>query len=310
MESWGPGDFGADTIVPLREGPENLKSLHLRAHLCLNAINVRPRTRIRFAAWHFKSGRHLDRSSDRNCNFQDKVRMHRDSFLACLDLSRRCAKIRAGRLEEKQPTSKVIHGRRASLLTQKQDLKDLIATCAGWDTMIRDLLIIPNRKDMCRMFCTDLSSEVQRLRTELLKLQHTILELDLQENEVGVLEEVVRFVDEQLVEEPSFNGILVDRKVLARPRIRFWYRSRVKKHCLTFEDAARRFRAARGCVQRFRARLAMDSGCLDVRDQEILDRVLLGRGSTCRRRPTDLQGAPEELDGHGCCVKALRASCE
>lgn len=159
------------------------------------------------------------------------------------------------------------------------------------------------------MFCTDLSSEVQRLRTELLKLQQNILELDLQENEVGVLEEVVRFVDAQLAEEPSFDGILVDRKVLARPRIRFWHRSRVDKHCLTFEDATRRFQAARGCVQRSRARLAMDSGCLDVRDQEILDRVLLGRASTCRRRPTDLQGAPEELDDHGCCIKSRRVSC-
>ena len=79
------------------------------------------------------------------------------------------------------------------------------------------------------MFCMDLSNEVQRLRRELLKLQQNILELDLQENEVGVLEEVVRFVDEQLVEKPSFDGILVDRKVLVRPRIRLWHRSRVKE---------------------------------------------------------------------------------
>ncbi|KAF7511890.1 hypothetical protein GJ744_003123 [Endocarpon pusillum] len=95
--------------------------------------------------------------------------------------------------------------------------------------MIRDLPIIPKRKDMCKMFCTDLSSDVQRRRTELLKLQQSILELDVRENGVGVLEEVVRFVDEQLVAEPSFDGILVDRKVLARPRISFWHRSRVKK---------------------------------------------------------------------------------
>lgn len=196
---------------------------------------------------------------------------------------------RAGLLEEKQEISQLVNGRRPSLLTQKQDLKDLLATCTSWDTTIHALPAIPKRKDRCWVFCSDLVSEAQGLKIELLKLQQDVAGLDLQENEIGILEEVVRFVDQQLVEMPSFDGILADGKLLARSNIRFWHCSRVRKHAWTFGAAARCFQAARGRVQDFRTSLAMDHAYWDVVTEGILeDRTVLA-GSPSAIRPAEIK---------------------
>lgn len=189
-------------------------------------------------------------------------------------------------LEEKQAVSKFVSGRRASLLTHKQVLKDLIVMCTSWDTIIHDLPIIPRRNDRCWIFCSDLISEALGLRTELLKLRQDTTAVDLLENEIEILEAVVRFAHQQLVAVPSFDGILADGKLLAASNIRLWYRSRVRKHARTLKTAAIHFQAARGRVQKFRTDLAVDHGWeLDGVAEKVLEEMRVRRRPSCVIRP-------------------------
>ncbi len=210
-------------------------------------------------------------------------------FLACPNRFKRHKQGRSEKHEEKRLVSQFVEGRRASLLTQREDLEDLIATCTSWDTSIRDLPSIPKRTDLCWMFCSNLLSEARGLRIELLKLQQDLGALDLPGNETGILEEVFRAVHQRLVEMPSFDAVRADTLLLARSRIRLWHRSRVRKHALTFETAAQHFQAARGRVQNFRTCLAVDHRQeLDLRTERVLDDAnMLGR-SSCIIRPAKM----------------------
>jgi hypothetical protein len=192
--------------------------------------------------------------------------------LAYLNRLRARKRNQARPLEEEQVIPQITHGLRASLLMQKQDLNDLIVTCISWDTVIRDLPRIPKRrKDQCWAFCADLTSEVQGLRIELLKLKQDVVALELRENELAVLEEVVRYAHREIVGIPNFDRVLADKRLLARSKIRFWHCSRVGKHAQTLEVAAQHFQAARDRVQSFRMSLAADHGRVEMTIEHAVD---------------------------------------
>jgi hypothetical protein len=190
-------------------------------------------------------------------------------------------------LEEEQVIPQIAHGLRASLLMQKQDLNDLIVTCISWDTVIRDLPRIPRRrKDQCWALCADLTSEVQGLRIELLKLKQDVVALELRENELAVLEEVVRYAHREMVGIPNFDRVLADKRLLARSKVRFWHCSRVGKHAQTLEVAAQHFQAARDRVQGFRMSLAaVDGAKARERSSRVIRPARMARDDGKGRRP-------------------------
>jgi hypothetical protein len=196
----------------------------------------------------------------------------KNPVLACLNRLEGRKRNQARPLEEEQVIPQIARGLGASLLTQKEDLNDLIVTCISWDTVIRDLPPIPKRrKDQCWAFCADLTSEVRGLRIELLKLKQDLVALELRESEIAILKEVVRYAHGEMVGIPNFDRVIADRKLLARSRVRFWHCSRIRKHTRTFEIAAQHCQAARDRVQNFRVGLAADCGDLEMTIKHAVD---------------------------------------
>jgi hypothetical protein len=190
---------------------------------------------------------------------------------ACLRQLKWHRRNKARKLKEEEIISQLTGNERAALLTQKHDLIELIATCTDWNSVILDLpAAIPKRKDKCWMFCSDMASELQGLRRELLKLQQDVATLHLREIEVRSLGEVVHFVHQKVLKMPNLDSILADREFLARESIGLWHRSRIKKHALAFGTAAQCSQAAREQVQKFRTSLAVDHGYMDVVAEQAL----------------------------------------
>jgi hypothetical protein len=212
------------------------------------------------------------------------------SALACLKNGLKRLRRRGwNRVDEKEKvTCNFASGRRASAHTQKLDLKDLITTCSNWSTTLQDLPPIPKRKDSCWIFFSDLTSEVQGLRNELLKLQRDVTTMNLDNNEIAILEDVLRHIHGHLDELPNSDGVLADKNLLPKPKISFWRQYRLKKHSRTLEDAALSFQNARHRVQNFRIGIATDPSRHTSSEEETEKELPLSRLTTAVVRPVKM----------------------
>jgi hypothetical protein len=89
----------------------------------------------------------------------------------------------------------------------------------------------------------------------LLRLQRDMMEREFKDNEIGILEEVLKFVYERFAKTPNVEDLLVDEELLTRSRIRVWHvwhGYRRRKHALMFATATQDFQAARARLQNFR----------------------------------------------------------